>query len=372
MHTLRVEIPRTKSFHYPIFIGNEIIENSGNYLKEIIRGKKLLIVSNQKIFSLYGEKLSAALEKFDYKLKFLLIEEGEEYKNINSLEKIWTRAIELKLERTDAIIALGGGVIGDVTGFAAATYLRGIDFIQIPTTLLAQVDSSVGGKVAVNHNFGKNLIGNFYQPRAVITDVSTLNSLPFSEIKVGLAEVLKYAFIEKSCGLEGSGNSFLEFLDKNKELIISLDCSTIETLVKHCCELKAIVVNKDEKETGLRAILNFGHTIAHAIEKCYSYKGINHGEAVAIGMKGAFFLAQQRNYIDEKYYEYCINLLNKYEMNYKIDKKITPKSIYNAMQLDKKVQAGKIRFVLPVNQSEVKVFNDITENEIIKAVNFLY
>jgi len=372
MQTIKVEIPQTAFRSYPIFIGSNIIEECGSYIKDYIRAKNLLIVSNTTIYSLYGEKVKKSFIDAGFEANFLLLNDGEQYKNINSLENIWSKAIELKLERSDAIIALGGGVIGDITGFAAATYLRGVDFIQIPTTLLAQVDSSVGGKVAVNHHAGKNLIGNFYQPKAVLTDVKTLNTLPFSELKVGLAEVLKYGFIEKSCGLNGLNMPFMDYLKVNKDLIISLEQLILEETVKYCCELKAAVVNQDEKEAGLRAILNFGHTTGHAIEKCYNYKNINHGEAVAIGMRAVFLLAREKGLISNKYYDESIDLLDKYGMDYKIDKNISPDTLYKAMQVDKKIQSGKIRFVLPVGKAKVEIFKDITEKDIINALKFLY
>ncbi len=373
MQTVKVEIPQAESRYYPIFIGNNLLETAGSLIKDYIKANKLLVVSNKTVSGLFGEKLKNSLEKEGFNTEFLLLEDGEQYKNVDSLQKIWTKAIELKLERKDAMVALGGGVIGDVTGFGAATYLRGTDFIQIPTTLLAQVDSSVGGKVAINHPLGKNLTGNFYQPKAVIADISTLSSLPVRELRVGLAEVLKYGFIEKSCGLQKRlDTSFIEFLKGNKDLITSLEPSITGQMVKYCCELKASVVNQDEKEAGLRAILNFGHTIGHAIEKCYGYKGINHGEAVAIGMRGAFFLAKGKQLISEKYFNSCIELLDKYEMGYKTDKNISPDELYKAMQVDKKIRAGKIRFILPVNISEVGVFSDITEQEVINSLETLY
>ncbi len=372
MQTVKVEISQTPSSNYPIFIGSNILENTGKYVKTCTKARKLLVVSNNTVYPLYGEKVKNALLQEDFKVDFLLLEDGEKYKNIDSLEKIWTKAIEFKLERKDAIVALGGGVVGDVTGFAAATYLRGIDFIQIPTTLLAQVDSSVGGKVAINHKLGKNLIGNFYQPKAVITDIKALKTLSISELKVGLAEVLKYGFIEKSCGLSGFETSLIDYLKDNKEKIMAQDSFIMEELVKYCCELKASVVNKDEKEAGLRAILNFGHTIGHAIEKCYNYTGINHGEAVAIGARGALFIAKNKNFISNEYFQKCFDLLTHYEMNYTINENISPNLLYD-MQVDKKVKDGKIRFVLPTGISEVEVFDDISdEQEVITTIKTLY
>ncbi len=372
MQTVKVEIPQNQAGSYPIFIGQGLLENAGTYIKQYTKAKKLLVVSNNTINSLYGEEVKKSLEQAGYEVYFLLLEEGEQYKNADSLQKIWTEAIRLKLERKDALIALGGGVIGDVTGLAASTYLRGVGFIQLPTTLLAQVDSSIGGKVAINHDSGKNLIGSFYQPKAVLADISALKTLSLREFKVGLAEVLKYGFIEKSCGLSGLNSSFSLYLMENKASIMALEPSIVENLVKYCCRLKAAVVNKDEKESGLRAILNFGHTTGHAVEKCYGYKGINHGEAVAIGMKGAFFIAMEKGLISQKYFEDALSLLNNYEMDYRIEKNISIDSLYEAMQVDKKVQSGKIRFILPVSPSEVRIFDDVNKQQLNNALKKLY
>lgn len=371
MQTVKVEIPESPARNYPIYIGRDVIDTAGSFILPCTKARKILVVSNNTVFPLYGEILLDSLETAGFETNSLILEEGEEHKDIKSLEQIWTRAIEFKLERQDAIAALGGGVIGDVTGFASATCLRGVDFIQIPTTLLAQVDSSIGGKVAINHKLGKNLLGNFYQPKVVIADINTLKTLPERELKVGLAEVIKYGFIEKTCNPDIK-TTFIDYLIKNHTAIMSLDGDTIEELVKYCCELKAIVVNKDEKEAGLRAILNFGHTIGHAIEKCYGYKGINHGEAVAIGMRGAFSIAGDKNLIGEDYLQKCVKLLDLYSMDYKIDKNISPDSLYKAMQSDKKVMSGKIRFVLPTGESEVRIVDYVSKEEVVRALDRLY
>ncbi len=364
MQTITLKIPATTPHSYPIIIGENILGKTGSYIKQNTKAKKILLVSNAIVYGLYGNIVKQSPINEEFEVYFLLLEDGEEFKNIKSLETIWTKAIELKLERRDALAALGGGVIGDITGFAAATYLRGIDYVQVPTTLLAQVDSSVGGKVAINHPLGKNLIGNFYQPKAVITDTSTIETLSGTEVKTGLAEVLKYGFIEKSCGLSGFEMTFTDYLDKNRKIT--------PELIKYCCELKAAVVNRDEKETGLRAILNFGHTIGHAIEKCYGYKGITHGQAVAIGMRGAFILARNRGLVGENYYNKCIKLLDGYGMDYKINKNIAPELLYKTIQVDKKVISGKIRFVLPTGEGIVDIFNDIPEKEVLDVIDCLY
>ena len=383
IQTVKVKIPVQQEYFYPIIIGENLLDKVGELVKRYSQAKKLLIVTNKTVYPIYGERVKASLTEEGFEIDFVILEDGEKYKNIQSLELIWGKAIEFKLERKDAIIALGGGVVGDVTGFASSTYLRGIDFIQIPTTLLSQVDSSVGGKVAVNHTLGKNLIGSFYQPKFVLTDISTLKTLPESELKVGLAEVIKYGLIEKSCKLKAEGEqpisglspidtNFLEYLRQNKRAIFALNFDIIQELVKYCCELKAAIVNKDEKESGLRAILNFGHTIGHSIEKCSNYENINHGNAIAIGMKGALFIAKARKLIDENYYKSCMQIFDLYEMNYKIPEFIEQEALYEAMLGDKKVLSGKIRFVLSIEESKVDIFNDTDKEMIFEAIKTLY
>jgi len=367
-----VEIPVQKSYFYPILIGENTLDFVAEVVRQHTKAKKVLMVTNETVFPLYGKKIENLLKKSGFEVEVFELNDGEKFKNTSSLEKIWEKAIEIKLERKDAIVALGGGVVGDIAGFAAATYLRGIDFVQIPTTLLSQVDSSVGGKVAVNSPLGKNLIGNFYQPKAVLTDIATLKTLSERELKVGLAEVLKYALIENSCGLSKKGENFAQFLTTNKDKIFAIDKDIIAKTVKYCCELKASVVNQDEKEAGLRAILNFGHTIGHAVEKCCRYEGINHGEAIAIGMKGALHLSKKRNLISEEYYDFCLEFLNFYGMNYKIAANISSEDLCNAMLSDKKVQSGKTRFVLPVGDFSVKLFDDVSKEDVLESLKILY
>lgn len=360
---LKVELKKTVDDSYPIEIGSQVLGKISSYIKKTTDAKKLLIVTNETVFSLYYEKIAASLK--DFEVEKIVLKDGEKFKNAASLQKIWDAALKFKLERKDAMVALGGGVIGDITGFAAASYLRGIDFIQVPTTLLAQVDSSVGGKVAINHPLGKNMLGAFYQPKLVLIDTATLKTLPERELKTGLGEVLKYAFIENSCGCSES-LELLGFLKENKTAIYNLDMIILEKLVTHCCRLKAAVVAQDERESGLRAILNLGHTIGHAIEKVTSYKKFTHGEAVALGLIGAFELAFAKNLISADYLAEAKELLKLYEIvpNFAIN----PKKIAKATAYDKKVKDSKVRFVLPVARGEVEIFDDVSEKEIITAV----
>ncbi len=356
-----IKIKAEKEQSYPVLIGENLIDNAYQYIKEYTKANKFLLVTNEKVEKLYGE---LAENKNTYKI---ILPDGEVYKNMQMLNKIIDKAIEIKLERKDAIIALGGGVIGDMAGFAASIYERGIDFIQIPTTLLAQVDSSVGGKVAVNHKYGKNMIGNFYQPKLVLADTKTLKTLDERQFKTGLAEVLKYAFIEKSCQAEKDYKLF-EFLEANISKIQKRDTQIIQELIYICCSLKSSVVNKDEKEKGLRAILNFGHTYAHAIEKLTEYNKYTHGEAVSIGMKMVFNLALNIGYINKEYYERCIQLITKYKLKTELEEEFNKEIFYESMKNDKKVSNGEIKFVIPIKEKEVEIINKIDKNNIIQGI----
>lgn len=363
-----VELKKSIDNSYPIIIEHGALKLAKDYIKRATKAKKLLIVTNDTVKELYLKNLLSELSEFE--LEIISLPDGEEYKNIDSLQKIWDKATTIKLERKDCIIALGGGVIGDMAGFAAASYLRGIDFIQIPTTLLAQVDSSVGGKVAINNKEGKNLLGAFYQPKLVLIDTSTLSTLPERELKTGLSEVVKYSFIEKTCGCEQDFR-LRTFLKQNKENIYKLDKETMINLIYYCCKLKACVVSQDEKEAGLRAILNLGHTIGHAIEKVTKYNVFKHGEAVAIGMVGAFKIAYDKNLITEDYFNDSIKLLENQELSYCLPANLSSQSIVEAISYDKKIQAGKIRFILPGAEGIVAIFDDVSTEQMLDTIEFI-
>ena len=361
MTVLNVRIKATKESSYPIIIEENILEKAYEYILKYTRAKKFLVVTNDKIFNLYGEYLR------NDNSEFIVLPDGEVYKSMDYLNKILDKALEIKLERKDAIIALGGGVIGDMAGFAAAIYQRGIDFIQIPTTLLAQVDSSVGGKVAVNHKLGKNMLGAFYQPKLVLSDTNVLKTLDERQFKTGLSEVIKYAFIEKTCNAEENYN-FYEFLKENKEKICKRDTKAVKELITICCKLKSAVVNQDEKEKGLRAILNFGHTYAHAIENITNYEKYTHGEAVSIGMKLIFDLALSLGKISDEYYKDAISLIQKYDLVTSLDFKPDKEKFYDAMKSDKKVSNQSIVFVMPKNRKEVEIENNIDKKHILQGI----
>ncbi|MBQ9244973.1 3-dehydroquinate synthase [bacterium] len=361
MTIVNVKINSQKESSYPIVIEKGILDKAYDYITKYTKANKFLVVTNSTVFPLYGKKL----EKDN--VDFIVLPDGEEYKNVEILNKILDKALEIKMERKDAIIALGGGVIGDMAGFAAAIYQRGIDFIQIPTTLLAQVDSSVGGKVAVNHKLGKNMIGAFYQPKLVLADVDTLETLDERQFKTGLSEVIKYSFIENSCNAQEKFE-FYNFLKRNRELVFKKDKSTIKELIKICCSLKSAVVNQDEKEKGLRAILNFGHTYAHAIESITEYKKYTHGEAVSIGMKYIFCIAKELNKISIDYYNSAIELINQYGLITDVDFSVDKEKFYSLMKSDKKVSDSNINFVMPNDNFKVSIEHNIDKNLILKGI----
>lgn len=332
---------------YPIIIKNEGITILSEKILSYVNGKNYLAVISEKVEKIYGKQLNIPKEN-----KFIL-KDGEKEKNFKNYQKIINSALKKKLTRKDVIIAIGGGVVGDLAGFAASTYMRGIDFIQVPTTLLACVDSSVGGKVAIDTDFGKNLVGSFYQPKIVFINPKFLKTLDDRQFKTGLGEVVKYSFIEKSCKCEEELN-LTNFLSEKSQEILNRDEKTLSKLIEICVKLKISVVEKDEKENGLRRILNFGHTYGHAIEKITKYKKYTHGEAIVEGMKFAFNLAVKRNLIDKNYKYLAEDVMKKYD--FAEVKKFKPKKMVELMQLDKKATSKNIVFILPTDYSTVEAF----------------
>ena len=364
MKKLTVEL---KDRSYPIIIKTGVLDEVKTLLGEYLEGsdgqksteRRYFVITNKTVAKIYKNFLKG----FENVVK---IDDGEKFKNFKTFEYIIGELLKAKIERGDCIIAFGGGVVGDMAGFAAASVLRGVDYVQIPTTLLSQVDSSVGGKTGFNHVCGKNLIGAFKQPKLVIIDPKTLDTLDTRQIKTGLGEVLKYAFIEKSTGC-----SEFNFFDRLKALGAG-DTDLYKELKKHWEEIiyisvsmKAAVVSKDECEKGLRAILNFGHTFGHAVEKITNYKKYTHGEAVAAGMVMAFQAALKRKLIDEAYFNDAVRLISSYGLISGSMKNFNKEKMFNAMKSDKKVSHAKIKLVLPVKPLEVQLFDD-TEEPLIK------
>ncbi|HHV77578.1 MAG TPA: 3-dehydroquinate synthase [Syntrophothermus lipocalidus] len=344
---------------YDIHIGANLLEQSGQIIKEGARSENLFLVSNPTVFSLYGAAVIKSCEDSGLKVVATLIPDGEEYKTMGQAEEVIGEAIRRGIDRESLLVALGGGVVGDLAGFVAAVYQRGIDFVQIPTTLLAQVDSSVGGKVAVNHQAGKNMIGAFHQPRTVIVDVHTLASLSEREFAAGMAEVVKYGII--------LDESFFVFLENRLSDIKDRDEQVMESIVKRCCELKAMVVEEDETERGLRAVLNLGHTFGHAVETLTGYSAYRHGEAVSIGMILACSLARDLGLMGAGEVERVVGILVELGLPVRLPQ-IDSRSVLNAMYRDKKTRGGKLRLVLPCGIGRAVVRDDIDDELILKVL----
>ena len=338
---------KEKEKSYPVVIENSEIIDFAEKIFKITSGRNYLAVVSEKIEKLYGKQL-----KIPQKNKFVL-KDGEKEKNFKNYKKILDCAQRMKLTRADMMLAIGGGVVGDMAGFAAATYMRGIDLVQIPKTLLACVDSSVGGKTAIDTDYGKNLVGAFYQPKIVLINPVFLKTLDDRQFKTGMGEVIKYSFIEKSCKCEEDLN-LTNFLSEKYQQILNRDTKTLSKLIEICVKLKISVVEKDEKENGLRRILNFGHTYGHAVEKITNYKKYTHGEAVVEGIKFAFNLAVKRNLIDKNYAFLAEDVIKKY--NFSPLLKFKPEKMVELMRLDKKAISEKIIFILPVDYSTVEAF----------------
>lgn len=317
---------------YPIFIENGIIKKSGEHISQIFSGQKIMIVSDDNVFPLYGQQVMDSLK--DYECHSLVLPHGEPTKNFQSLPKIYTAMLDAKLTRSDLVIALGGGVIGDLAGFAAASYLRGIKLVQIPTSLLAQVDSSVGGKVAVDLPQGKNLVGAFYQPKMVLIDPDVLNTLPEHFIKDGMGEVIKYGCI-KDGSLFDRLCAHSSFEDLKPEL---------PEIIARCVDIKRIVVEADQFDTGERMLLNFGHTLAHTIEQYYNYERESHGEAVGIGMYQITRMAEEKGLTAPGCADQIKKALEIYGLPSSCGLPVT--DLTKAITLDKKNLNGKLNVVL--------------------------
>ena len=318
----------------PIFVGHNVCGKAS--ISKYIDYKDIVIITNTKIAKLHLKKLEKSLKSFN--VKTLIFPDGEKYKNISSLNKIHDFLIKSKFNRNLTVIALGGGVIGDLAGFASDTFLRGVNLIHIPTTLLAQVDSSIGGKTGVNHKYGKNLIGSFKHPVAIFIDISYLKTLPQKEYISGLSEVVKYGAI--------GDRAFLRWLNTNSKLILERDPDSLVKLILMSVKAKVSVVQKDEKESNIRAHLNFGHTLGHAIESSLNYKGISHGEAVSIGMLFASAISVEKSDLKIDEFNLIENTLANFSLPVRIPSSIPGAKILQNMTYDKKNKKGKINFVL--------------------------
>ena len=343
---------------YPIYIGKSILSDQKLFERHIT-SSQVLIITNENIAPLYLQLVEDKLGNVDYET--LILPDGETTKSLDSLNLIITRLMEKKYSRTCILIALGGGVIGDLTGFAAACYQRGVKFMQIPTTLLAQVDSSVGGKTAVNHPLGKNMIGAFYQPCAVIADTSVLSTLPEREFSAGLAEVIKYGIIRDK--------EFYDWLEDNIESIMKRDDEALEYTIERSCINKAEVVAEDERESGIRATLNLGHTFGHAIETALNYKGWLHGEAVACGMLMAADLSMRLGLIEQDKVDRIHSLLERTNLPTKIHKDVKLEKMLENMKVDKKSRDGVLYLILLNDIGNAIISSDYTEQALKETIN---
>jgi 3-dehydroquinate synthase len=343
---------------YPIHIGRRLIDNVGDLL-ELREGARAVVVTNAVVAAHYATPLKKSLRARGVHVDVVLLPDGEAHKNFATLDDLLTRLLDLRVERSTLVIALDGGVIGDIAGFAAAIYQRGIPFIQIPTTLLAQVDSSVGGKTGVNHPRGKNMIGAFWQPQAVVIDTDCLATLPERELRAGIAEVIKYGAIRDI--------EFFAWIEQNVRALMAKDAAALAHAIRRSCEIKAEIVAADERETGERALLNFGHTFGHAIEAAQGYGAWLHGEAVAAGMVCAARLSERVCGLDCQETRSLAQLIEAAGLPTIAPDLPGPRWL-ELMRRDKKVQGGAMRFVLIDRLGHALVRSDVSDADVLDAV----
>ena len=344
---------------YPIYVGAGCLAELGKRLAETRCGKRVAVVTNETIANIYLEPATAALVGAGFDPAIIQIPDGEEHKNLAWLAFVYDRLIDAGIDRGGAIIALGGGVVGDLTGFAAATYLRGVPCVQVPTTLLAQIDASIGGKTGINHAAGKNLIGAFKQPRFVLADVDCLRTLPRREFVAGLAEVIKTGAILDA--------ELFALLEAELPAVLRQERELMVRVVRTCCQLKALVVAEDETEGDYRAVLNFGHTLGHAIESLTDYTTYLHGEAVAMGMVAAARVSQRRGLCDGETVQRLTRLINRCGLPVEMPKDLTRDALALAMRTDKKALSGSIKFVCLESIGRAK-FERLTCEEIVRYI----
>jgi len=368
-----ITVKITEDKEYKVYIEKGILNSLGEYLSKTIENKRIIIISNSLVNCLYGVKLLSSLKRGGFNLNLIdLIEipDGEKYKSLSTAKYLYDELLKRKVDRTTTLIALGGGVIGDLTGFVAATYMRGLPLVHIPTTLLAQVDSSIGGKVAVDHPLAKNIIGNFYQPKAVYTDPEVLQTLSDKDIKNGIVEAIKIAVIKSPV--------FFKWLEKNIDQLLKKYKDLLYELVKEAVSLKVDIVLKDPWESGLRKVLNFGHSIGHALEVRVGYQDLSHGEAVALGMLIETKISRNRGICSEEFEEKIRKILSflpsslsfprKRESIFKYIKNIDYNQFWETLTLDKKNYQGRMTFILPEVLGKVSLIDNINKEEVIKAL----
>ena len=356
MEIVRVDLgPRS----YEVMVGSGLMDRIGELISNLGLGQRCALITHEGIFDLFGERLLASLRQNRIRAYPIFIPQGEASKSLEWAEKVYQVMLDSGLDRGSFVIALGGGVIGDLAGFVAATYMRGIDIIQVPTTLLAQVDASVGGKTAVNLPSGKNLIGVFHQPRLVLADVGALKYLNDEEFRSGMGEVIKYGIIKDV--------ELFEFLENQHQTITARDPGALEWMIYRSCAVKAWVVSEDERESGLRAILNYGHTIGHALEAASEYANYKHGQAVSIGMACAAWMAQDKGLLERHEAQRQLALMKRYGLPVYY-KKPSPKKVYPFLWSDKKKRQGTLSFVLSRKIGDVFVCRNVSEKMIKDAL----
>lgn len=358
MATIRVDLGEKS---YEIVIKSGILERAGAEIAGVCRGRSGLVVTEAGINELYGRRLMDSLSSAGIRGSVAIIQGGEDHKTLESVIGLYNRLLDLKMDRAGVIITLGGGVTGDLGGFAAATYLRGIDFIQIPTTLLAQVDASIGGKVGIDLPEGKNLIGAFHQPRRVIIDPDITATLPYRELASGLAEIIKHGII--------ADQELFDFIRFQTDALRRLEKEALEKVIVRSCEIKADIVSGDERESGLRAVLNYGHTVGHGIEAASGYSRYTHGEAVSIGMVTAALISETIGLAARGTAKEIVETLEPFGLPVAIDANVDLDKVVIAMRYDKKSVFGKSGFVLPKRIGEVVTTDSVTESEVLQAIN---
>ena len=346
---------------YPIYFEESFDSLSSAAEKYGYKGKKLCIISDSNVAPLYAEKVKSELEKVFSEVYVCTFTAGEKSKNLDTIKSFYDFLLEHKIDRKSVIAGLGGGVTGDMAGFAAATFMRGVDFIQIPTTLLSQVDSSVGGKVGVDYGPYKNTVGAFYQPKFVYINTSSLDTLPKREFSAGMAEVIKYGII--------ASEEFYDYIKENKEKIKSGDKDCLENIIRKCCQMKADVVNLDANDTGIRETLNYGHTIGHSVEGLKEFEFL-HGECVALGMCAVMDISVNRGYISQDKLDEFVDLLKYFDLPTEVSG-FDRENVYNQLFHDKKVSGNKLKFVIADKIGSTIRTSDVEKEEIMTAIDYI-
>lgn len=343
---------------YPIYIGTGLLDKCGAWMRRIT-SSRVMLISNPTVYGIYGPVVQASLEKAGVESCVACLPDGEEYKNVDQALRILDQGLEAQLDRSSMVLALGGGVVGDLAGFVAAIYQRGIPFVQIPTTLLAQVDSSVGGKVGVNHARGKNLIGAFHQPRVVVADLDTLDTLQERDYISGLAEVVKYGVV-CDAGL-------FSYLEEHAPQLLKRQKECLQHVVYACCNIKSEVVQRDERESGVRMVLNLGHTFGHSLEKLGHYRDYTHGEAVSMGTAAAAYLAVDLGLLKTGECRRIVRLLQRFGLPVQVPA-YDPREVYAGMIGDKKASQDRLRFIVPKGIGGFCIAEDPGPEVVLKAI----